>query len=109
MSRHDRRSWDLFDVEAHLDVLSRERLVFVPAQVALVFDGRSWSLLPAPPQWWLDEQDDHHEQDLQPAGSLTLVPPWQPRVTACRPGSGPCRRSHQHASERRSAPRTVSA
>lgn len=104
-----RRSWDLFDVEAHLDVLSRERLVFVPAQLALVFDGRNWSILPAPPQWWLDEQDDIHERDLQPAGALTLVPPWRARMTACRPGRGLCRRRHAHASQRRSQPQARSA
>ena len=111
-----RRPWDLFDVEERLGVLSRERLVLVPAQIAIVFDGRSWSLRPAPPQWWLDDQEELHEANARPWGDLSAVPDLDrlchqtqtagvasetPRTTPCRPGRGPCRRSHEHASGRR--------
>jgi hypothetical protein len=73
--------------------------VLVPHECALAYDGRSWKLLPAPPAWWLEEQEELHSREELPA--LSLVPPLPRRTTACRPGSGPCARRHEHASRRR--------
>jgi hypothetical protein len=95
-----RREWDLFDVELSLDVLRSASVVLVPHDCVIVYDGRGWSILPAPPRWWLDAHEELHDRDTQPAGVLSLVPPWRPRTTACRPGAGPCRRRHLHASQR---------
>ncbi|MCU1592148.1 MAG: hypothetical protein JWP11_3404 [Frankiales bacterium] len=81
---------------------SRGRIIVVPVDLALVFtaDG-GWRYEQAPPRWWLDEAEALLEADERPRGVLRLVrPPRQP-VTACRPGSGPCRRRHEHASARR--------
>jgi hypothetical protein len=77
-------------------------VLFVPAQTALVYDHAGWRLVSAPPQWWLDEQDELIGRDIQRA-PLRLVPTLPLRATSCRPGRGPCRRQHQHASERRAA------
>jgi hypothetical protein len=78
-------------------------VLFVPAETALVYDHAGWRIVQRPPQWWLDEQDEQIRQDEQPAGRLRLVPPYEGRWTACRPGRGPCRRRHEHASRRRGA------
>jgi hypothetical protein len=80
------------------------RLVAVPVDLALVYDRvRGWHYQQAPPAWWLDEQEALLAADERPRAGLTLVPPLPMRTTACRPGSGPCRRRHEHASERRAA------
>lgn len=76
-------------------------VLLVPAQTALVYDRSGWHLEYAPPQWWLDAQDERVADDERRRGVLTLVPPLQRRTTACRPGAGPCRRRHEHASQRR--------
>lgn len=100
--------------------------VYVPvpgASVALAFDQLGWRVLPPPPEWWLEEQERLVAQDLDQddrgwwltdaalhaLGDLherpeearnTAEHPPEPR-TPCRPGSGPCRRRHEHASSRR--------
>jgi hypothetical protein len=79
-----------------------QRLVAVPVDLAMVFTpGRGWHYAPAPPEWWFDEQERMLAADERPHGGLSLVPPLPASRTPCRPGTGPCRRRHQHASERR--------
>jgi hypothetical protein len=81
-----------------------QRVVAVPVDLALVFTaGRGWHYEQAPPEWWFEEQERLHRGDEQPQTLLSLVPPLPVPVTACRPGSGPCRRRHKHASRRRQA------
>jgi hypothetical protein len=81
-----------------------QRIVAVPVDLALVFTpGRGWHYEQAPPAWWMEEQERQLAADEQPRAALTLVRPLSEPRTACRPGSGPCRRRHEHASERRSA------
>lgn len=80
------------------------RIVAVPVDLALVFDGvRGWHYATAPPAWWMDEQGRLLELDEVPR-HLVLVPAPAPapeaRRTACRPGRGPCRRRHEHAGGR---------
>jgi hypothetical protein len=78
--------------------------VAVPVDLALVFTaGRGWHYEQAPPAWWLEEQERLLAADERPQRALSLVPPLPVRVTPCRPGAGPCRRRHEHASERRAA------
>jgi hypothetical protein len=80
------------------------RVVAVPVDLALVFtSGRGWHYEPAPPAWWLEEQERLLAVDEQPRAALSLVPPLSEPRTACRPGSGPCKRRHEHASGRRAA------
>jgi hypothetical protein len=38
-------------------------LLVVPGEVALSYDGRRWRLLPAPPDWWVQERDAGHVPD----------------------------------------------
>jgi hypothetical protein len=82
--------------------------------VALAFTAdRGWHYAPVPPDWWFDLQDDLLEQDAPlipsnrgPVRALSLVPDLPAasvQATACRPGTGPCRRRHEHASIRRVA------
>lgn len=74
----------------------------VPVDLALAFvPGRGWHFEQAPPAWWLDEQEQLLLADDRPQARLSLVPPLRVPATPCRPGSGPCRRRHEHASERR--------
>lgn len=77
-------------------------VVAVPLDYAPVFDGvRGWHYQPAPPAWWLAEQETLLEADERPAPALELVPPLQVPRTSCRPGPGPCRPRHEHASPKR--------
>jgi hypothetical protein len=82
------------------------RLLLVPGDVALAFTpGRGWHLLEGP-VGWVEEQVRLSDEMDRRAGLLRLVPPLDElaeRRTACRPGRGPCRRRHEHASERRTA------
>jgi hypothetical protein len=76
--------------------------VAVPVDLALCFtSARGWHYEPAPPQDWLDAQERLLEADERPQAVLSLVPALPVPVTACRPGTGPCRRRHEHASARR--------
>lgn len=85
------------------------RVLAVPVDQALAYTAaRGWEVLSAPPAWWLEEHERLLEQDVDVerlrAGSvraLTLVPDVPEPPTSCRPGSGPCRRRHEHTSERR--------
>jgi hypothetical protein len=80
-----------------------QRLVAVPVDLALAYTAaRGWHLEEAPPSWWMEEQDRLLAAD-EPHRPLSLVPPLSMAGTACRPGSGPCRRRHEHASPRRVA------
>jgi hypothetical protein len=101
-------------------VASAQRVVAVPVDLALVYDRvRGWHYETAPPAWWFEEQErllaadagrdigaKNLSRDVTPAvrpqERLSLVPPMPVRVTPCRPGSGPCRRRHEHSSSRRS-------
>lgn len=79
-----------------------QRVVAVPVDLALVFDAaRGWHYEQAPPGWWFDEQEALLAADEPPQPALRLVPPLPETRTACRPGSGPCRRRHDHMSQRR--------
>lgn len=101
-------------------------LVPVPGEVALAFTAeQGWHLIPPAPSWWLDEQEQLLEQDagawalrcarptsttststngpLYPVTVLADVRAVSRAQTACRPGAGPCRRRHEHASQRRAA------
>jgi hypothetical protein len=81
-----------------------QRIVAVPVDLALAFTaGRGWHVEQAPPAWWLEEHERLLAADERPRTALSLVPPLRVPVTACRPGSGPCRRRHEHSSERRAA------
>jgi hypothetical protein len=83
--------------------MKAQRIVAVPVDLALAFTaGHGWHYEQAPPTWWLEEQERLLAADEQPR-ALSLVPPLSEPRTACRPGTGPCRRRHEHASERRSA------
>jgi hypothetical protein len=77
------------------------------SDIALAFTPElGWHYVQAPPDWWWQLQEDLLEADAAPRARLSLVPALpalEPRVTSCRPGSGPCRRHHEHASARRSA------
>lgn len=106
------------------------RFIIVPRDLAVVYDGRRWSLEEPPPAWWLDAldpacgADDEWSAPVVQPEVETLQPPVVPAVavpihegvehaedrtaeagrrTACRPGRGPCRRRHEHASGRRAA------
>lgn len=83
-------------------------VVLVPAQCAIVYDGRSWSIQAAPPSWWLEDQEELLEVDERPHATLALVPSLPEQRTACRPGPGPCRRRHDHGSVRRAGGRLAS-
>jgi hypothetical protein len=79
-----------------------QRVVAVPVDLALVFDAAGgWRYEQAPPEWWFAEQEALLAADERPQGVLSVVPPLPVPRTACRPGSGPCRRRHEHVSERR--------
>jgi hypothetical protein len=79
-----------------------QRVVAVPVDLALVFTpGRGWHYEQAPPGAWFAEQEALLVADERPQPVLRLVPPLPVPATACRPGSGPCRRRHEHVSERR--------
>jgi hypothetical protein len=81
-----------------------QRLVAVPVDLALVFDAAGgWRYELAPPEWWFAEQEAVLAADERPQAVLSVVPPLLVAVTACRPGRGPCRRRHEHASARRVA------
>lgn len=79
----------------------RPRTIIVPKDLALVYDGKTWRLCEPPPEWWLvmtePEVADAPESFPSPAGTGLLTT----RQTSCRPGRGPCRRHHVHASPRR--------
>lgn len=83
------------------------RVLAVPVEQALSFTAaRGWEVLSAPPAWWLDEQELLIERDVEaermrPVTVLSDVRHARGPATACRPGSGPCRRRHEHASRRR--------
>lgn len=78
------------------------RVVAVPVDFALVYDvERGWHYQHAPAPWWLDEQEALLAHDERPQERLSLVPPLTTAYSSCRPGSGPCRRPHEHASTRR--------
>jgi hypothetical protein len=78
-----------------------QRVVAVPVDLALVFTaGRGWHYEPAPPAWWFEEQERLLATD-GPQCVLSLVPPLREPRTPCMPGSGPCRRRHEHTSARR--------
>lgn len=81
-----------------------QRIVAVPVDLALVYDGvRGWHYEQAPPGWWLEAQEALLAADERPQGVLSLVPLLPVVRTSCRPGRGPCRRVHEHGSVRRSA------
>lgn len=76
----------------------------MPVDLALVFTaGRGWHYSDAPPAWWFDQQEQLLAADERPPRALSLVPSLPAPVTACRPGRGPCRRRHEHASQQRAA------
>ena len=88
-------------------------MVASPDDVMLVFDGSGWHLEPAPPVGWFEAMEDLLERDELRAREV-LVPalaevrhlpclPAAGRGSSCRPGPGPCRRPHVHASGRRAA------
>lgn len=84
--------------------------VLLPVDLALAFTPeRGWHYLAAPPTWWLAQQEQLLEDDER-AREVTLLQAMYVaesadsagvRVTSCRPGSGPCRRAHEHGSARR--------
>jgi hypothetical protein len=77
------------------------RVVVVPADVALAFTPeRGWHLLDGPPGW-LEEAVRRSDELDGPQRAPAVVDELAARRTACRPGSGPCRRHHAHASTRR--------
>lgn len=78
-----------------------QRVVVLPVDLALVYDGQEWRYEDAPPAWWFEEQERLHAFDERP--QLHLVPPLEVRTTPCRPGRGPCHRRHEHGSARRAA------
>lgn len=79
-------------------------MVVLPVDLALVYDlAGGWRYETAPSYAWLEEQEALLAADDRPRAGLSLVPPLPARMTACRPGSGPCRRRHEHASQRRIA------
>lgn len=79
-----------------------QRIVVVPVDLALVFDAvRGWRYEQAPPAGWFEAHERLLVDDERPQGVLSLVPPLPTPRTACRPGRGPCRRRHEHASARR--------
>lgn len=81
-----------------------QRVIAVPVDLALVYSAaRGWHYEDAPAAGWLDWQEHLLELDQEPRGVLTLVPPLRERRTACRPGSGPCRRRHEHVGRRRTS------
>jgi hypothetical protein len=82
------------------------RVLLVPTEVALAFTAeRGWHTLPALPPGWEDAAEAQLEADHRrwAAPALSLVPALPVVVTACRPGAGPCRRRHEHASARRTS------
>lgn len=76
----------------------------VPSEVTWTYTrARGWHPITRPPAWWLAEQEELLAA-YERRRSLRLVPALAPvpgRVTSCRPGGGPCRRHHDHASARR--------
>jgi hypothetical protein len=81
-----------------------QRLVVLPVDLALVFTaGRGWHYEPAPPAWWIEEQEALTAADGQPQVVLSLVPALTVPVKSCRPGSSGRRRRHEHMSRRRTA------
>lgn len=75
------------------------QLVLVPTDVAWAYTAAAgWHPLTVPPAWWLEERDAGQEP---PRAALRLVPDLPVARTSCRPGSGPCRRRHEHVSQRR--------
>ena len=76
----------------------------VPSEVSWTYTAAAgWQPITMPPAWWLAEQEELLAADER-RKALRLVPllPGAPvRVTSCRPGSGPCRRRHEHAPSRR--------
>ncbi len=79
----------------------------VPSEVTWTYTAAAgWQAITTPPEWWLAEQEELLAADER-RRSLRLIPALAPvpgRVTSCRPGSGPCRRRHEHASSRRMRP-----
>lgn len=74
----------------------------VPVDLALVYDAaRGWRYEQAPPAWWLEEMEALTAADACPPAALSLVPALPQPSTSCRPGSGPCRRRHEHTGRRR--------
>ncbi len=80
------------------------QIVCVPSEVAWTYTAaEGWQPITTPPAWWLVEQEELLAADER-RRALRLIPALAPvpgRVTSCRPGSGPCRRRHEHASSRR--------
>lgn len=82
----------------------RTRTVVIPRDLAIVFDSQGWHFAEPgeiPPGWFLDLLDpevaDAPERSAEPVEVPILL------RTSCRPGRGPCRRRHEHASWRRVA------
>lgn len=83
------------------------KTVYLPVPIGdmgLVFDGKRWTVEAVPPAWFLDLTDAGNDL-LPPVEVVVELEPIKvpPRVTSCRPGRGPCRRRHEHASLRRAA------
>ena len=82
--------------------MARPALVLVPTEVTWAYTATAgWHTIPTPPAWWFDMAED---PDPPVHGPLRLVPPLPltaVRVTACRPGWGPCKRQHEHRTARR--------
>jgi hypothetical protein len=78
-------------------------LIPVPGPVAMAFTAaRGWHFLDSvPPAWWLEDQEALTDAPLRPVTVLADVRASRQARTSCRPGSGPCRRRHEHASARR--------
>lgn len=76
--------------------------VMVPVETGLVFDPRTgnWRIDAVPPAWFLELTDGGNDDPL-PSCLADLDQP-EP-ASSCRPGRGPCRRRHPHASARRAA------
>ncbi len=84
--------------------MSAQRIVAVPVDLALVYDAvRGWHYEQAPAAWWFGDQEELLAADEVPQERLSLVPPLRVQGTPCRPGTGTCRRRHEHASDRRAA------
>jgi hypothetical protein len=81
--------------------MARPRTVLVPTDLPLVYDGAGWRFGEVPPDWWLELTEPEIADAAETVAAAPVV--IEVRRTSCRPGTGPCRRRHKHASRGRAA------
>jgi hypothetical protein len=66
-------------------------LVPIPVELALVNDGRGWEILPAPPEWWLEELSEAHPESAGYRSETPTVgpPAMKPKRASNSVPSGP--------------------